>query len=450
MTAWYLLATLVLLLANGFFVGIEFALTASRRSKLEELAGEGDKRATVALKSIKELSFALAGAQLGITIASLLLGYIAEPAVAVLIEGALHSVIELPDTALHSISFAVALAIVVFLHMVIGEMAPKNMVIANPERGALLLAPSFRLFVNFFRPFIRLLNAISNGLLRLAGVQPVDELEERHSAEDIAALIAESARQGVLGQVGHKLLSGAIVFGDKDAADVMVPRTEVIAVPSDATPVDIERVVLDTGHSRFPIYTGDLDHVLGFWHAKDLLRVAPEARSRPLQRALIRPMLVVPESRKLHPLLFDMRRQRRHFALVVEEHGGTAGIVTIEDVLEELVGEIRDEYDAAELGIEQVGADRYLVPGGLRIDEAAEVLPVPLPEGDYETIAGFLTSRLGRIPRRRDVVEHAGWRLTVRSMQRRRVVQIGIERAGGPVAPEREPDAPSGEVVRGR
>jgi CBS domain containing-hemolysin-like protein len=432
MTGWYLLAAVILLLANGFFVGSEFALTAARRSKLEEYASGGDRRARVALKSIKELSFALAGAQLGITIASLLLGYIAEPAVAVLIEAGIHSVVELPEALLHSISFAIALALVVFLHMVIGEMAPKNMVIAEPERSALLLAPAFRLFVNFFRPFIQLLNAISNGALRLMGVQPVDELEESHSAEDIAALIAESAREGLLGQVEHRLLSGAMVFGDKDAADVMVSRTEVTAAPSSATPVDIEGLVLDTGHSRFPIYAGDLDHVLGFFHAKDLLRVAAKDRERPLDRELIRPMLVVPESRRLHPLLFDMRRQRRHFALVVEEHGGTAGIVTIEDVLEELVGEIRDEYDAAELGIEQLGPERYIVPGNLRLDEAADVLPIPLPPGDYETVAGFVTSRLGRIPRRRDAVEHAGWRLTVRAMQRRRVVQVLIERVPAP------------------
>jgi CBS domain containing-hemolysin-like protein len=432
----YLLFTLLLLLANGFFVGAEFALTAARRSKLDELASEGDRRAREALKSIRELSFALAGAQLGITIASLLLGFIAEPAVADLIEAGLHSIVQLPDTVLHSISFAVALAIVVFLHMVIGEMAPKNMVIADPERSALLLAPPFRLFVNFFRPFIRALNAIANGTLRLVGVEPVDELEESHSAEDIAALIAESARQGVLGQVQHKLLSGAIVFREKDAADVMVPRTEIVAAPASATAADIEHLVRETGHSRIPIYAGDLDHVLGFIHAKDLLRIPLPERSQPLSRRLIRPMLVVPESRRLHPLLFDMRRQRRHFALVVEEHGGTAGIVTIEDVLEELVGEIRDEYDAAELGIEQLGPDSYLVPGSLRIDEAAEVLPVSLPPGDYETLAGFITARLGRIPRRRDTVDHAGWRLTVRSMQRRRVVQILIERVAAQKKPQ--------------
>jgi len=426
-TAWYLLAAVGLLIANGFFVAAEFAITAARRASLEERASEGDGRARTALKSITELSFMLAGAQLGITIASLLLGFIAEPAVATVIEAGIESIVELPPSVVHAVSFVVALGIVVFLHMVVGEMAPKNMAIADPEKTALWLALPFRAFVNVFRPFIRLLNAIANGALKLFGVEAVDELEEGRSAQDIATMITQSARDGMLGKVEHRLLSGAIEFRDRDAADVMVPRTEVVAVSADATPEDIERAVVETGHSRFPVYAGDIDHVLGFFHAKDLLLVAREARARVLERRLIRPMLVVPESRKLHPLLFDMRRQRRHFALVVDEHGGTGGVVTIEDLLEELVGEIRDEYDISELGVEELGGNSYLIPGTLRIDEAADRLGVRLPEGDYETVAGFLMSELGRIPRRRDVVQHANWRLRVRQMHRRRVVQILVE-----------------------
>jgi CBS domain containing-hemolysin-like protein len=440
-TLWYLTAALLLLVANGFFVGAEFALTAARRSRLEELAAQGDGASRTALLCIKELSFSLAGAQLGITIASLLLGFIAEPAVAVLFEDFLGP-LGLSETVLHSISFALALIVVVFLHMVVGEMAPKNMVIARPDESARLLAPPFRLFVNLLRPFIRALNSISNLTLRLFGVEPQDELAESHSAEDISALITESAREGLLGQVEHRLLSGAIGFGDKDAADVMVPRTEVDAVAADSTPADVERVVLESGHSRLPVFASDIDHVLGFIHAKDLLRVDDSGRDKALDRNLIRPMLVVPESRRLHALLFDMRRERRHFAVVIDEHGGTSGIVTIEDLLEELVGEIQDESDAAELGIEYLSDRRFLVPGSLRIDEVADYVGVELPEGDYETVAGFVIDRLGRIPRRRDSVRHDGWRLRVRSMHRRRVVQVLIE-------PEAEEQAVEGPDSRG-
>jgi putative hemolysin len=207
----------------------------------------------------------------------------------------------------------------------------------------------------------------------------------------------------------------------------MLPRTELVAVPISITPTELEGVVVASGHSRIPVYEQDLDHLLGFVHAKDLLRIDAGKREEPLDRALVRPMLVIPESKKLHPLLFEMRRERRHFALVVEEHGGTAGVVTLEDLLEELVGEIRDEFDVAELGVERLGEDRFIVPGSLRIDEIKDRLGVELPDGEYETVAGFLMDQLGRIPRRRDQVVEGDWRLRVMSMHRRRVVQVLVE-----------------------
>jgi CBS domain containing-hemolysin-like protein len=423
---WYLVATLLLLLANGFFVGAEFALIASRQSKIESMAEGGTRSARIAQKLIRELTLALAGAQLGITICSLGLGYVAEPAIAHLIESGLSS-IEIPETLLHTISFIIALTIITFLHMVIGEMAPKNVAIAEPERSALWIAIPFRAFVTVFRPVIWLLNAIANGGVRLLKVEPIDENVSAHSAAEIAVMVKDSARHGVLGRTEERLLSGAAGFGERDATAAMIPRTEIVAVPEDATPADIEGQAIASGHTRFPIFRGDLDNILGFVHVKDLLRGEPSERTSPLPRWMIRPMLVVPESLNLHPLLIMMRRERRHLALVIDEHGGTAGIVTLEDLLEELVGEIRDEYDFTELGVEQLAEKRFLVPGSLRIDEASDRLNVRLPEGEYETIAGFLMDRLSRIPRRGDRVEHEKWRLRVLSMHRRRVVQVLIE-----------------------
>jgi CBS domain containing-hemolysin-like protein len=370
----------------------------------------------------------LAGAQLGITMASLGLGAIAEPAVASLIESGLHSVLELSDTTLHSISFVVALTLVVFFHMVVGEMAPKNVAIAIPEKSALFLAPPGRLYANTFRPFIHLLNSIANAVLRLLRVEPQDELISVHTAGEIGVMVTESAKEGVIKDWEHRLLMGAVGLSDLDAGAVMVPRTEIIAAPVSATVPDVEGVVVTFGHSRIPVYDGGLDNILGFVHAKDLLKTDPSARDEPLPRELIRPMLMVPESRKLQHLLLDMQRQQRHFALVLDEHGGTAGLVTLEDLLEELVGEIRDEYDEAEIGIHRLTEDRFVVPGTLRVDEALDRLGVELPEGDYDTIAGFIMERLGRVPKRRDVVEHDGWQLRVRSMHRRRVVEVLIER----------------------
>jgi CBS domain containing-hemolysin-like protein len=436
-TATYLLVAIVLLIANGFFVGAEFALIAVRRTRIEQLAAEGHTRAATALASMRELSFMLAGAQLGITMASLGLGFVAEPAVARLIESGLGRVVELPEGLLHSISFVVALGIVVFFHMVVGEMAPKNIAIAEPERSALWLALPMRVYVTVFRPFIYLLNALANAALRLMGVAPRDEVADVHTPEEIATMIAEAGEVGMLEEFKQRLLSGALELGQRDAGAAMVSRTEMTAVPATTTPAEIEHVVLETGHSRIPVYSEDIDHVLGFVHAKDLLRVADDERDRALRPDLLRQMLIVPESRKLRPLLLDMRRERRHLALVIDEHGGTAGIVTLEDLLEELVGEIRDEYDVRELGVERLGGRRFLVPGSLRIDEAATRLGVELPEGDYETVAGFLMDQLGRIPTRRDAVEHNGWQLRVRDMHRRRVVRVLIEPASGDAAAAR-------------
>jgi CBS domain containing-hemolysin-like protein len=265
-------------------------------------------------------------------------------------------------------------------------------------------------------------------------VEPVAELNPSHSAQEIGAVIAESAREGMLEAFEHKLLTGAIAFGDLDAAAVMVPRTELVALPSSATPEETERLVLETGHSRFPVYGENLDQILGFFHSKDLLKIPVEGRGKPLPTRYFRQMLVVPESRKLHPLLLDMRRQHLHFALVIDEHGGVSGLVTIEDLIEQLVGEIRDEHDDVEFEVERLGESRFLAPGSLSVHEVADAIGLDLPEGDYETIAGFLMDRLQRIPLPRDEVVYNGWRIRVQSMHHRRVVQVLIE---GHAAPHR-------------
>jgi CBS domain containing-hemolysin-like protein len=424
-TPWYLLITLGLLVANGFFVGAEFALTAARRTKIEQLAEQGSRRAQAALASMRELSFMLSGAQLGITMASLGLGFVAEPAVARLLEAALGWT-TIPPAVLHTISLVVALLIVVYLHMVIGEMAPKNIAISEPERSALWMAPPFRLYANLFRPVIWLLNAVANGGTRLLGVEPRDEVEVAHSADDIATMVAISRRQGLIEEFQHRLLSGALRFGDLDVAAVMVPRTEVVAVRVDVTPAEVEGLVLQTGHSRVPVYRESLDDMIGFVHVKDLLGVPDDRWEAPLDPSIVRPLVVVPESGKIHRLLAEMRRRRNHIAVVVDEHGGTAGIVTLEDLVEELVGEIRDEYDAGEGEIRRVGAGRFVVPGSMRPDQLARPIGLKLPEGDYETVGGFVMDRLDRVPRPGDRVEHDGWLLRVRRMDGMRVAEVEI------------------------
>ena len=429
MTLTYLIAAVILLLLNGFFVAGEFAMIASRRTKIEGMAATGDFRSKLALKSIRELSIMLAGAQLGITIASLALGYVAEPAVAHLIEAGLHDV-SVPEEAAHTIAFVIALSIVSFFHLVIGEIAPKNIAISDPEKAALWLVIPFRLFTNLFRPLLWILNKAANGLLRMVGVEPQDEIHTAHSAREIGRMIDESAQGGMLKDHQHRLLEGALSLSDRDVASVMKPRTEMLAVPLTATPAEVEGLVTQTGYSRFPVFSEHIDRVLGFVHSKDLLSVPNEARHTRLPRRLIRPLLVVPETKKLHPLLYDMKRERKHFALVVDEHGGTSGVVSLEDLLEELVGDILDEHDLNPAEVQRVGPGRFVVSGTLPLEDLSKNVDLDIPEGEYDTLAGFLMERLGRIPRRRDEVRHGRWTMRVLSMHRRRVVQVLLEDQG--------------------
>ena len=333
-----------LLLANAFFVAAEFALIASRKTQVEHLAAEGNAQARVALGLMRQLSLQLAGAQLGITMASLGLGFVAEPAVAGLLESWLDP-LGLPDGLLHSVSFVIALTIVVFLHMVIGEMVPKNVAIAAPERSLLWLALPVRFYVTLFGPVIRLLNAVANAVLRLVRVEPRDDLAVTHTSDELASMLAASREEGLLEEFEHGLLRGALGFGERQVATIMVPRDRVRAIPRTATVADAEAVVVSTGHSRLVVHGRDIDDVLGFIHAKDLLRLPPTARAHPLPAGRVRRMLVLGQERRLEEVLLAMRRARVHMALVQDDQGRTAGVVTLEDLLEELVGEIRDEHD---------------------------------------------------------------------------------------------------------
>jgi CBS domain containing-hemolysin-like protein len=419
----------LLLLANGLFVAAEFAYITARRNVLEQEPG---RPAQIAAGLNKNLSLSLAAAQLGITMASLLLGYVAEPAIAGIFEQLL-GLAPISDGLSHAIALAIALLIVVFLHMVVGEMAPKNIAITNPERAATALALPFRGFILIFRPLIALLNGTANGVLRLFGVHPADALEVGHSAEDLAMIIATGRREGVIEDFAHRLLTGAIVFGDLDASEVMVPRPDVAAVPALATTAEVQEVMRVTGHSRIPIHGEDLDDVLGFVHVKDVMAVDAGARDRRLGRDLIRDALVVPETARLKPILDGMRQARSHLAIVVDEHGSTAGIITLEDIAEELVGEISDEHDPRESRV-SVGDDGRIVASGMvRPGELAR-FGVRLPAGDYETLGGLVMERLGRLPRRGDIVEDEAWALRVLSTDGRRVREVEVSTREGPEA----------------
>jgi CBS domain containing-hemolysin-like protein len=420
-----LLWLVVLLLANGFFVAAEFAYITARRNLLEQVPR---RSAEIAVGLNKNLTLSLAAAQLGITMASLVLGAVAEPAVATIFELILGP-LPLSENLIHGISLVIALLIVVFLHMVIGEMAPKNITISAPERTAIALAFPFRGFIIVFKPLIWVLNASANGVLRLFGVPPTDALEVGHSAEDLAVIIRTGRKEGVIEDFAHRLLTGAITFGDLDASEVMVPRPDVQAAPAETPVSGIQELMRATGHSRIPLYAGDVDEIVGLVHVKDLMSDDLD-REAPLPPSSLRLPLVVPETARLRSVLDEMRQARTHLAVVIDEHGSTAGIITMEDIAEELVGEIADEHDPRTQHVSVDAAGRIVAAGTVRPDELARY-GVRLPSGDYETIGGLVMERLGRVPRRGDVIEDTGWRMKVRRTEGRRVGEVEITAMDG-------------------
>lgn len=340
-----LVATVALLAANGFFVAAEFALLAARRSRIEQLAAEGDRRAHHALAGIRELSLMLAGAQLGITMCSLLLGAVAEPAIADLIEGAVSGVIELPEGVLHAIGFGIALSLVVFLHMVVGEMAPKSWAISHPESSALALARPFRAFALVFRPVIRLLNFTANGVVRLVGVEPQNEVAMAHAPADLLLLLEESAGHGAIAADEHRLLTRTIELSGLDARAAMTPRRDIVAVDTAEPATAVADVVRSSGRSRIVVHEDALDHIVGSIHAKDVLLLDPPERATTTARDLARPVPITHEGHLLEDLLVEMRTSRQHLTVVVDEHDVVTGVVTLEDVLEKLIGDFEDETD---------------------------------------------------------------------------------------------------------
>lgn len=415
-----------LIVINGFFVAVEFAYTASRRHVLEEYAEGGNRFARYALASMAELPITFAGAQLGVAGASLALGSVLEPSIGHLLEDLLGSA-GLPPGVSATIAVTTALIIAAFFHNVLGEMAPKNATITAPERVALIVAGPFKVFITVLRPVVAFLTWIALTLLRLFGVKSSHSVEVTHTAEDIASLVESVGATGVIDASSSKLLSAAVSFSETSVAEVMAPRPDLVAVSSRSTVSEVEQTMMATGHSRVPVYGESLDDVKGFVHVKDLLVIDEPVRERPLPPELIREVPIVPETMSIAPVMEMMRDSRTHVAIAIDEHGSTAGLITLEDIAEELVGEIRDEHDIRQvMEVRPAGRGRYLVAGSCRPDRLDEV-NVRIDAGPYETIGGFIMTELGRIPRHGDIVEGDNYRMTVRRMDRRRVREVQLE-----------------------
>lgn len=413
------------------FVAAEFALVAADRTKIERRVEEGSRSARWARQLLRRLSLHLSGAQLGITIASLVLGFLAEPTIAALLEPVIEPLAG--ERATHGIAIAVALVIATFFEMVLGELVPKNVAIAKPEATTLALAPFLRAYGFVFGPVIKVLNGAANRAVRKLGIEPTEELSTVRTLPELARVIEASAQEGTIGGSASRLLARSIRFTRKTAADVLVPRVEVKAISRDATVRELAQLAAETGHSRFPVMGADLDDIVGVVHVHRIHALPIEERDTTPVSALMTEVTVVPESRELQPLLVDMRGRRQHLAVVVDEYGGTAGIVTLEDIVEEIVGEIDDEYDILTPRLTPVPAPSggVLVPGALHPDEVRDATGFDMPDGDYETLAGFVLDRLGHVPEVGETIEYGGWELEVTEMDRRRIATVLIRPATG-------------------
>ena len=403
-TAFGLLAVAALVLANGYFVAAEFAFVAVKRGRLEVLAEGGDRRATRALDVFGRLSFMLSGAQLGITVTSLLVGFIAEPALGAAIEPLLTAV-GLPESSASGVALTIGFLLATGGQMVVGELAPKNLAIAKPEPVSRALASSTLLFLAVAGPLIRLFDSAANRLLRSVGIEPVEELETGVSAEELELIVVQSRAEGHLDEDHTDALLRALEFRDLDAGAASVPLREVASVAPGATLADVRALVERTGHSRFPVL-GESGTALGIVGTQDLLEVPRDEWSATAVASRARAVPAVPDTSPLPTVLDTLRDARSQSGIVVDEHGSVTGLITLEDIVEELVGEIRDEHDPPEGEVVTPGEEpgTWKVAGRARLDEVERVASISLPEGDYDTVAGLVVAQLGRLAGPGDIV----------------------------------------------
>ncbi|MBI4545516.1 MAG: HlyC/CorC family transporter [Gemmatimonadetes bacterium] len=423
--AFRLALVFLLVLANAFFVAAEFGLVGARRTRMDALQRAGNRRARLANEAIRHLDLYISGTQLGITLASLGLGWVGESTLAAVMQQAFSGLAD-PWNAIarHSVAATVAFIFITFLHIVLGELAPKSLALLFPESVSLWTAGPLIAFSRVFSPFIALLNGAANLLLRALGLRAPTELERVHRPEEIEMLLTQSYQHGLLREEPVEMIRGVFDLSETTAAEVMTPRTEMVAVPAGATVEEAADIVLDAGHSRVPVYEGSLDRIVGVVRARDVWRAQREGQESLAE--LVRPVPFVPDSKPIEGLLREMQEAQVHMAVVVDEFGGTAGIVTLEDLVEEIVGEIRDEHEEVSPEIEETAAGDILLDGTVAVSDLNARYGLNLPEEDYTTVAGYVMGILGRIARAGDEVGFAGGRLRVTAMDRRRIGRLAL------------------------
>ncbi len=425
---WALTATAIFLVLNGFFVAAEFALVKLRTARIEALARKGNRSAEAVLQVMKRLDLYLSACQLGITLASLVLGWLAEPAVAgLLLAGAEKLGLEVGDSGpLHVVALALALAAVTVLHMTLGEQAPKIWAIQRAETAAMATALPLRAFTALFRPLIWFINGLSNALLRLAGVEAALDHEGAHSAQELRAMLRSASRAGLISRRQSTLGENVLGLARLKVRHVMVPRVDVAFLSGNQSVEQNLALLRSCGHTRLPLCGDGLDKLLGMVHGKDVLVALLGGQNPPDLAALARPLISVPDTQPLTKLIPALQKAQAHCAAVVDEHGTTVGLVFMEDALEEVVGPLYDEFDQRVERWTRLAPDALELAGSLPAPEAAELLELELEEGE-ETIAGVVVQALGHIPREGDQVDLPPYRVTVVAMTRRRVMRLKFE-----------------------
>ena len=417
-------AIVVLVLLNGFFVGAEFALVRSRRNRLEAMVRTGDRLARIALRASSNISGLLPASQLGVTLSSLALGWVAQSAMTDVL-ARLPAGADIP--ARITIAGLIAFAAASFMHVVFGELVPKAAALNHPEKLAKWLVPPLVLFASLSRPFVWLINRASNFMLHLFGLHAVPGEDSVHSPDELRILVEQAQEGGAIEAQDADMIDAVLEFSEKNASDVMTPRTEVAAFPLDASLEDVLGTVEDRGYSRYPVYEDSIDNIVGLILTKDILIEAVRRRNAFSLQAVMRPVHMVPGSREVEDVLADFKRLKEHMAVVLDEFGGTAGVVTMEDLLEEIVGEILDEYDdPAEKPVETRGGET-LIPGSTHISDLNERFALEVPDEDYTTIGGYVFGTLGRLPVLGDQVTAGGAIFTVREMDARRIESLAVD-----------------------
>ncbi len=419
----------LVVLANGFFVAAEFAIVKARRSRIETRVREGHPAAALAKHIIGHIDAYLSATQLGITLTSLGLGWIGEPLLADMIRPPLLLLPMVGEQTVHVVAFVVSFGLLTYLQITLGELAPRYVALKYPEQSAILLSLPLQLFYRIFRPFIWFLNRSSNVLLRAIGVEVVASAERVHTPEELELIVSEGTKTGIFNKTEQELISKIFDFSATSAREIMVPRTEVIAV-EDTTPREkLIRIVTEEGYSRMPVYRDSLDNILGIIYTKDLISML-EHRDLIVLQDIIRPAYYVPGAIKISQLMKEMQARNLAMAIVVDEFGGTQGIITMEDILEEIVGEIHDEYDEVLKDVEQVSDGSSLVSARISIKDFNEKFNDAVPDDpEYETLSGFLYKLTGKIPEVNDEIRFGDFTFTILKKSQRRIRQVRVRRA---------------------